>query len=74
MNTRKPGKNFPDRKKTGAKKTDAPQSRKTETKKEVTSRDKRKYIDFKEKVLLKPIVESMLKQNNYKETYDTTRI
>ena len=50
MNTRKPGKNFPDRKKPGAKKTDAPQSRKTETKKEVTSRDKRKYIDFKEKV------------------------
>lgn len=50
MNTRKPGKNFPDRKKTGAKKSDTPQSRKTETKKEVTSRDKRKYIDFKEKV------------------------
>jgi len=50
MNTRKPGKNTPDRKKTGARKPETPQNRKTETKKEVTSRDKRKYIDFKEKV------------------------
>ena len=31
-------------------------------------------ITSQQKVLLKPIVESMLKQNNYKETYDTTRI
>ena len=31
-------------------------------------------ITSQQKVLLKPIVESMLKQNNYKETNDATRI
>ena len=31
-------------------------------------------ITPQQKVLLKPIVESMLKQNNYKETNDATRI
>ena len=31
-------------------------------------------ITSQQKVLLKPIVESMLKQNNYKEKYDATRI
>jgi len=31
-------------------------------------------ITSQQKMLLKPIVESLLKQDNYKEKYDTARI